>query len=62
MNTSTSNSENKPFNFEAENKYLKITISALREQMEELQLNQADEIQKTKAGSQDEISQLQKKQ
>ena len=59
MSAATSESGNTPFNFEAENKYLKVTISALREQMESLQNKQAEEIQRTKAGSQDQISQLQ---
>ena len=39
---------NQPFDFQKENKYLKMTISALRDQMEKIELVQAEKIQKTK--------------
>ena len=57
MNPTGSGSQ--PFNFETENKFLKITITALRDKMEDLKIQQEDNIQRAKAGSADEISQLQ---
>ena len=57
MNPTGSGSQ--PFNFETENKFLKITITALRDKMEDLKIKQEENIQRAKAGSADEISQLQ---
>ena len=54
-----SEQSNETFDFEIENKYLKLTITALRNQIEKLQINQEEKIQKTKYDSVDEISQLQ---
>ena len=54
MNSSSSNM-NQPFNFENENKYLKITISSLREKLEKLKIQQQEEIQKTIVGSKNEL-------
>ena len=59
MTTDSSGSTNQPIDFEKENKYLKLTISALRNQMEKFQIKQEEKIQKTRFESTDEISQLQ---
>ena len=59
MTQDTSEQSSQPFNFETENIYLKLTITALRNQIEKLQINQEEKNQKTKSDSADEISQLQ---
>ncbi len=59
MTSDTSGSTHQSFDFEKENKYLKLTISALRSQMENFQIKQEEKIQKTRSESADEISQLQ---
>ena len=59
MTQDQSETTNPSFKFEIENKNLKLTITALRNQMEKLQINQEEKIQHTKSASLDEISQLQ---
>jgi len=54
-----SEQSNQAFDFETENQYLKLTITALRDKIETLQIKQDEKIQKTKSASADEISQLQ---
>ena len=49
---------NQVFDFEKENKYLKLTITALRNQMEKLQIIQDEKNQQIKSCSADEIFQL----
>ena len=60
MSINPSGPANQPINFETENKYLKLTLTSLRDKMEGLKIKQAEKIQRTKAKSADEISQLQK--
>ena len=50
---------NQPFDFETESKYLKLTITALRNKMEKLQINQEENNQKALSDSADAIHQLQ---
>ena len=59
MTKDSSGSSNHPFNFEKENKFLKMTITALRSKMETLQIKQEERIQLTKSMSANEVSQLQ---
>ena len=59
MSKNSKGSSSQPFDFERENKFLKMTISELRNKMEELQIKQEEKIQLTKSISSDEISQLQ---
>ena len=59
MSPNSSGQSNQPFDFQKENKYLKMTISALRDQMEKIEIVQAEKIQKTKSESANEILQLQ---
>ena len=59
MTNGSSGSSNQPFDFEKENKFLKMTITELRNKMEHLQIKQEEKIQLTKSISADEISQLQ---
>ncbi len=59
MSLNTTAPDNQPFDFEKENNYLKLTLEALRNKMDNLQIQQEEEIQKTKAGFKDEINQLQ---
>ena len=47
MTQDTSEQSNQPFDFETENKYLKLTITALRNQIEKFQINQEEKIQKS---------------
>ena len=46
MTQDTSDQFKQPFDFETENKYLKLTITALRNQIEKLQIDQEEKIQK----------------
>ena len=48
--------ESRIFNHEIENKYLKLTIIALREKIEKLNILKEDNIQTTISGLNDEIS------
>ena len=59
MTKDSSGSSCQPFDFEKENKFLKMTITELRNKMEQLQIKQEEKIQLTKSMSTDEISQLQ---
>ena len=49
MTQDTSEQSNQPFDFETDNKYLKLTIIALRNQIEKFQINKEEKIQKTKS-------------
>ena len=59
MSNPISNPANHLTNLEVENKYLKITLSILREKMEALKRNQTEIIQQTKASSHNDTLQLQ---
>ena len=55
MTKSSSGETNQPFDFEKENKFLKMTITELRNKMETLQIKQGEQIQLEKSMSADEI-------